>query len=208
MIESHFKEMTTRLYQNMLLIVKRISLILIPIFLLGCTKYQYRVIQPPQPEGLLVQEKSPQTITIEPLQYRLIAVESRLVMEIHNPTEDQLQLRGDLSTVVSEDGQTHTMRPAPIAPHAYLKLILPPPPPTVERTGPSITFGAGVSSGGYHRYDNDYYWTEPQSYRYNDANDPYYWSWPAPSTIRMRLVFDRAGKQFTDELVIEKTKMK
>lgn len=200
--------MTTTPYQNILLSVKRILPLFISLFLIGCTKYQYRVIQPPQPENALVREKSPQTITLEPLEYRLIAVESRLVMEIRNPTDDQLQLRGDLSTVVTEDGQTHTMRSAPIAPKAYLKLILPPPPPTVDRTGPSFTFGVGASSGGYRRFDNDYYWSEPQSYRYNDPNDPYFWSWPAPSTIHLRLVFDRKERQFTDELVIEKSKAK
>lgn len=200
--------MTTTPYQNILWSVKRILTVFISLFLAGCTKYQYRVIQPPQPENALVREKSPQTITLEPLEYRLIAVESRLVMEIHNPTDDQLQLRGDLSTVVTEDGQTHTMRSAPIAPKAFLKLILPPPSPTVEQSGPSFTFGFRASSGGYRRWHDDYYWDEPRSYRYNDPNDPYYWSWPAPSTIHLRLVFDRNGKQFNDELVIEKSKAK
>lgn len=192
----------------MLLPVKRFSLIFISLFLVGCTKYQYRVIQPPQGEDTVVREKSPQSITLEPLKYRLIAVESRLVMEIHNPTEDQIQLRGDLSTLVTEDGQTHTLRSSPIAPRSYLKLILPPPPPTVERTGPSITFGAGYSTGGYRRYGNGYYWDEPSSYHYNDPNDPYFWSWPAPSTVHLRLVFDRPSGQLTNELVIEKSKLK
>jgi hypothetical protein len=200
--------MTTKVYQNMLLKVKRILLIFIPLFLVGCAKYQYRVIQPSQAEVGIVREKSPQTITLEPLDYRLIAIENRLVMEIHNPTEDPLQLRGDLSTVVTEDGQTHTMRTLPIAAHAQTRIILPPPPPTMERTGPSFTFGGGISSGGYRRYHNDYYWDDSRRYRYNDPNDPYFWNWPTPSTIHLRLVYDRAGKQFTDELVIERSKAK
>lgn len=200
--------MTTIVYQNMLLKVKRILLIFIPLFLIGCTKYQYRVIQPAQADIGVVREKSPQTITREPLEYHLIAIETRLVMEILNPTDDAMQLRGDLSTVVTEDGQTHTMRTLPIAAKARARIILPPPPPTMERTGPSITFGAGMSSGGYRRFDNDYYWDDNRRYRYNDPNDPYFWRWPSPSTIHLRLVYDRAGRQFIDELVIEKSKAK
>jgi len=187
--------------------VKRFLILFISVISAGCTKYQYFANQAGSSDaGVTVRPKEPQTLRFETLEYRLIAVESRLVMEIHNPTEDQLQLRGDQSTIVTGDGQTHPLRAIPIAPKAFAKIILPPPRPTMERSGPSITFGGGISSGGYRRWDNDYAYSEGSSYRYYDPNDPYFWDWPVNAAIHLRLTYDRAGKTFTDEIVVEKSK--
>lgn len=188
----------------------RSSLTILLLIISGCTRYEYIVVEPanslPPASG-----KSSQMLPLTPLEYRLIVVENRLVMQIHNPTDDAIELRTQGSSLVTEDGETHPVRPMPIAPGGFAKLILPPPRPTMERTGPSVTIGAGVSSGGYSRWDPYYgggYYGEPSSYRVYDANDPYWWDWHGESTIKLTFTYARASETFTHELAIRRQKRK
>ena len=124
----------------------------------GCATYEYNLVQPPD-LARHIGSKAEETINLEPLQYRLITVENRLVIRIFNPTDDPIELLGPRSTIVDPAGQSHAVRAQTIAPNSFIKLILPPQRPQVYYpTGP--TFGVGV--GTAYRVDaqpwGPYYW--------------------------------------------------
>src|SRR5438046_10452514 len=71
------------------------------------------------------------------------AVESRLLMFVVNSTDDAIELLGPESTAVDSAGQSHPFRSQSIAPHSYVKLILPPVRP-YYRSGPTFGIGLGI----------------------------------------------------------------
>src|SRR5687768_7678495 len=93
--------------------------------LAGCAKYEYDLVQPSEPAAH-VGTKDWVTAPMDPLSYRLITVDSHLVMQIHNPTETPVQLLGDRSTLVDPQGESHPLKSQTIAPQSFAKLILPP----------------------------------------------------------------------------------
>jgi hypothetical protein len=198
--------------------------ILLSLFLLsglwstGCTKYEYDVIAPPelaQPVGT----KNWAVMDYDSLQYRLLTVDNRLVMQIHNPTNASIQLQGDKSVVVDPQGQSHALRSQTIAPASFIKLILPPMPNRVERSGPSFGFGLGlgIGSAGYGRhrgfggayggYWNDPFYDAPRYYSVVDPNDSTYWEWDGEGNIRLTIVYDQAGKPLTHMFTIGRRKV-
>jgi hypothetical protein len=79
---------------------------------------------------------------------------------------------------VDPEGQSHPLHGGPIAPHSFLKLIIPPPRPRVYESGP--TYGVGVGFGVsrsyhhhpyYHSWYEDWYYYDPFYY---DARYPAY----------------------------------
>lgn len=187
----------------------------------GCTRYEFDVVAPAdlaQPVGT----KQWVTAGQDPLEYRLLTVENRLVMQIHNPTADAVQLLGDRSVVVDPRGQSHALRSQTIAPDSFVKLILPPMGARVERGGPTFGFGVGLGLGsagyrgrrGYSSYgglgyDDAYGLDEPLYYAVIDPSDNTYWEWDGEGQARLTLVYGRAGdpgKTFTHAFVLRRRK--
>src|SRR5690348_12149073 len=75
----------------------------------GCASYEYDLTQPPDLRRH-VATKTDTVVTIDPLEYRLVTVDNRLVMRIFNPTDDAIQILGEKSTVVDPTGQSHPIR--------------------------------------------------------------------------------------------------
>jgi len=200
----------------------------------GCATYEYNLVQPADLTRH-IGSKGDEVVSVDPLQYRLRAVDNRLVMRIVNPTEDPIELVGPRSTVVDPAGQSHPLRAQTIAPNSFIKLIFPPIRPHVY--DPSPTFGVGFY--GYHHVDAypypyyypyyypyrpysfgpwygpyypafgyyDYY-GGPQYLAVVDENDATYWDWPGSGgQMRLVITYRRAGKEFQQTFVFNRQKM-
>jgi hypothetical protein len=174
----------------------------------GCAHYEFDLTRPAD-LGTHIGDKDV-VIARSPLEYRFNAIEGRLVMRIYNTTPDPIQLLGDQSSVVDPDGQSHPLRSEAIAPQSFIKLILPPWRPHLERTGPSIGLGFGVVADR-HRYGGDPFYDrnvdvdEPR-YLYVADEDGLYWDWDGESDVRISLVFERGGERFTQDFVFRREK--
>lgn len=192
-------------------IISKILVLPVLLSFLGCAKHQYMVVHPPN-DLPPAKEKSPVTMNLEPLDYKFTVIDNRLVMQIVNRMQESVQLLGERSSIVTADGETHPLRSLPIAPGSFTKMILPPPRPELERTGPSIIIGGGYSSGRYRRwgphYGGGYYYDTAESYRVYDPNDPFWWDWKLGTSIRLNLGYERAGEFFHHELEIRREKAK
>jgi hypothetical protein len=192
--------------------------IFLPILLLllatGCARYEFDLIEPPD----LAQHISRDRESIfkrDELEYQLQSYDNRLVMRIVNPTDEAIELIGPESFVVDPNGQSHPLRSQSIAPHSYIKLILPPLRP-YYRTGPSFGIGIGVSaSRGYGRrywpgYRDPFYDPFYDSPRYMvlyDESDTTYWSWEGETEARVRLTFRRNNQLFHHNFLFRRKKV-
>src|SRR5581483_12251869 len=118
----------------------------------GCARYEYDVSRPPE-SAQHVGAQADVVIVRDPVVYRMRTAENHLVIRIQNPTDDRVQLRGAQSFVVDPQGESRPLRSQTIAPHAFIKLILPPMPPQPVPTGPTIGFGIGAGFGLVYPYD-------------------------------------------------------
>ncbi|QOV87810.1 hypothetical protein [Humisphaera borealis] len=182
----------------------------------GCARYEYDLVSPPELARHVGAE--PVVVAQDPLEYRFQTVESRLVMQIHNPTADAVQLIGEKTVLVDPQGQSHPMRSQTIAPNSFIKVILPPMPTRLERTGPSfgVGVGVGIGSAGHRRYPGSFtyggpledpYYDEPQYYAVYDVNDGSFWVWEGEGSVRLTLVFARDGKPISHAWVIGRKKV-
>lgn len=183
---------------------------ILAIFLLtGCASYEYDVTRPSE-YARHVGTKAEERFTREPLEYRLQTAESRLVMMVFNPTDQPIQLVGDRSSVVDENGQSHPLRSVAIASRSFVKLILPPLRPYIERTGPSIGIGVGgtFGSAGYNRYGvRGYQFYDDPYYMAVVDDNALYWDWKGETDIRITLVYQQGEKTIEHEFVIARKKM-
>jgi hypothetical protein len=197
------------------------------LILAGCARYEFDLIDPPD-LATHVGEKQDTVFRTDAAEYRLRAVSGRLVMRVYNTGEQPLTLAGERSSVVDPAGESHPLIAQTIEPGSYIRLLFPPPLPTLQRSGPSFRIGVG---GGYrygyyrfrddrgrrytHRYprydpyfaDDGFY--ETRYYRvYDDAN-PLYWDWRGEGQIRIKLVYELPddGETLEDRFVIVRTKM-
>src|SRR6185437_1879477 len=83
----------------------------------GCAHYEYDLVQPADLTAH-VATKHDTIVHVDPLEYRLRTVDNRLVVQIFNPTDDNIQLIGPRSTVVDPQGQSHPLQGGPIPPHS------------------------------------------------------------------------------------------
>ena len=179
--------------------------------LTGCARYEYDLTAPPE-LARHISAKSEEVLQVRPLEYRLLAVEDWLVMNIFNPTDDPIALLGDRSYVVAPSGQSHPLRSQTIAPHTFIKLILPPMRPFYRDSGATFGIGIGLSSGygyrGYRGYDPFFYdYTEPRYYTYYDPSDATYWNWEGESDVRLHLVFERGEETIGQDFGFHRKKM-
>lgn len=177
----------------------------------GCAHYEYDLVSPPE-LAQHIGAKGDQVIHRDPLEYRLRAVEDRLVMNIDNPTNDPITLLGDRSYVVAPGGQSHPVRGQTIAPHTFMRMILPPMHPFYQETGPGFGIGIGIGSAwgyrGYRRYDPFFYdYAYPRYLSYYDPSDATYWSWEGETDVRLHLMFQRGNGTFAHEFSFHRKKM-
>ena len=180
----------------------------------GCARYEYDIVRPPEAQQHVGGQRDT-VVALDPLMYRMRSVENHLVVRIHNPTSDRIQLLGAESFVVDPHGESHPMRAQTIAPHSFIKLILPPPPPEVAPAGPSIQFGIGAGFGAAYPYSYGYFdpfydpvWDRPRYYAVYEPGGAFYWEWPGESDVRLNLVFQRdEQKPFSHEFVFHRRKM-
>lgn len=178
----------------------------------GCAQYQYDIVSPPE-MAQHVGTKQAVVLSRPPLQYRLISYDNHLVIRIYNPTNDPIRLLGDESSLVDPQGQSHPLRSRTIAPHSYIKLILPPMPPEVVSYGP--TFGLGLGWGYAPYWGAGYYdpfygpmWSEPYYQRVYNADSPEYWTWRGQTNVRLNLVFQQdQQKPFSQDFVFHRRKV-
>lgn len=189
-------------------------LLLCLVFLTGCANYEYDLVEP---AGLALHVGQQQVrIDVPPLQYRLQTYESRLVLEIYNPTPADVQLLGERSAVVDPSGQSHPLANAAIPPNSYLKLILPPLRPQVYNSGPTIGIGFGAVYGSRDGwYDRSgfiapygAYYDEPRYLAVYDPGNPYYWEWNGETNVRLTLVFQQGDQPpFQQRFTFHRKKM-
>jgi hypothetical protein len=181
------------------------ALMMIVLLLSGCS-YEYDITRPPEVAGH-VGDKTDYVFDLDPLEYRMRSVDSWLVLRIYNPTDDPITLLGPQSSAVDPGGQSHPLRTQTMASHSFIKLILPPPPPNVQPSGPTIGLGIGIIGSRSHRhFTQDGLIDDEPRYLVVVDNDSYYWEWNGETEVRLLLAFDRNGKSFSHEFVIARKK--
>jgi hypothetical protein len=183
----------------------------------GCAKYEYNLVRPPELQRH-IGKATDAVFSLDPLEYRMRTVDSRLVVRIFNPSNDVIELVGPRCSVVDPDGQSHPLRTQSIAPGSFIKLIFPPPRPQVYDYGPTFGLGIGyrVDAYPYRRvpgyYDPywpyyDPYYLSPRYLAVYDENDTYYWDWRGEGEARAVLTFRRGEKEFRHEFLFRRQKM-
>ena len=172
--------------------------------LVGCARYEYDVVSPPQAAGH-AGTRGDHRFALDPLEYRLRTVDNRLVMRVYNPTDADVTLLGQQSTVVDPDGQSHPLATQTIAPGgSFIKLIIPPPRPRLYGGGPTFGIGVGGTIGHYphhhHHHDKhgatyhdhfDGYDYGPRYMTVYDDGNTYFWDWKGEGEVRLNLVYAR-----------------
>jgi len=175
----------------------------------GCAKYEFDLVEPADLAAHVGRDKET-VIKRDELEYRMQAVDSRLLMFVVNSTDDAIELIGPESTAVDPGGQSHPFRSQSIAPHSYVKLILPPMRP-YYRTGPTFGFGVGIhAERGCYPYGPwwyDPFWDEPMYFAVYDETDTLYWSWEGEGEARIRLTFRRGREVFHHNFVFRRKKV-
>src|SRR5437773_6141091 len=90
------------------------TLILLPL-ITGCATYEYDLIKP-EKFATHIGRKQEVKVAVDPLEYRFISYDNRLVVKIFNPTDDPIQLLGGQSSAVDPKGESHPLRTQMIAP--------------------------------------------------------------------------------------------
>ncbi|MDB6123672.1 MAG: hypothetical protein JWQ71_2665 [Pedosphaera sp.] len=179
---------------------------LFPIFLLsilavsGCKTYDYRVVEPANLAQRIT--KQPVTLHYDPLEYRMARSGGFLAMNIVNPTDDRIVLRGNRSYVIDPQGETHPIRDRVIGPHSFTRMSVPPVPLRYQTMGPYWGWGVGMGypfSPFYGAFYNDFYYG-PDYINY-EVTTQYDWEWKT-GPARLRLAYDRDGKSFDHNFVI------
>ncbi len=183
--------------------------------LTGCAHYEYDIVEPAD-LAQHVGSKSSVPMPMEPVRYEAISSSDRLVLVIHNETDQPIKLLGEDSFAVDPHGESHPIPTRTIAPASATKLFFPPVRPTFRQSGPSLGFGVGgvVSSGhvyhgggaGYH-YGHAFYDDYPRYYRAED-DGTIYWDWTGDRTdMRLRLSFAQGEKTFHHDFTFRRVKV-
>jgi hypothetical protein len=187
-----------------------LALLAAPLLLAGCATYEYDLLKPEQ-LATHIGRKQEVKIALDPLEYHFLAYENHLIVRIVNPTDDPIQLVGAQSAAIDPKGESHPLRTQTIPPGTFVKLILPPPRPTVYDPNPRIGFGIGVlGAAGHPGYWDPYgsgFYDEPRYYTVYDTADNSYWNWEGESTARLLLTFQRGEKTFRDEFTFGRKKV-
>jgi hypothetical protein len=194
--------------------MRSFTLMLAPFLLLvggsGCAKYEYSLVKPEE-LSRHVGTKVDAVVTIDPLEYRMLTVDNRLVLRIFNPNQQPVELLGARSATVDPKGQSHPLRSQTIVPGSFIKLIIPPIQPKVYDPyyGPNwgMGVGAGVRASSHSHCHSAANSSGPVYLMMMDESDTYYWDWSGEGECRLLLVYNRAGKEFTHEFLFRRQKM-
>jgi hypothetical protein len=175
----------------------------------GCARYEFDLVEPADLATHIGRDKD-SILKREELEYRMQAVDSRLLMYVVNSTDDAIELIGPESTAVDPAGQSHPFRSQSIAPHSFVKLILPPMRP-YYRAGPTFGLGVGIHAyrGGRYPYGAGFYdpfWDEPAYFAVVDETDTLFWNWEGESDARVRLTFRRGREVFHHNFLFRRRK--
>lgn len=193
------------------LCLMHLSLLLPLVSVVGCAKYEYDITRPEE----VAQHVGTQADVVfkrDPLEYRWRTYENRLVLRVFNPTDQPITLIGDRSSAVDPEQESHPLATQTIAPNSFIKLILPPLRPRIERSGPSFGIGVGtvIGSGRYRRpgvAPYPYYPPEPRYLTVYDGS-ALYWDWQGATSVRLTLVFQLSDSStFAHEFVLARRKM-
>ncbi len=187
----------------------RLGLIFILMLAGGCATYEYDLVQPADLSRHIAKDDA--VFMRDAIEYRLNSIESRLILRAYNTTGEPMTLDGEKSFVVDEHDQSHPLRSITIAPHSYMKMILPPPPTRIERVGPSIGIGIGGVYGDARRsavYGWDYYGYDYPHYLAIYDEPPYYWTWNNESDVRLTLYYEQGQNVIRHEFVFSRRKVK
>lgn len=190
-----------------------ISMLITIAALVGCTRYEFDVVQPSD-QRQHVGRKTDVVVKIDPLEYRLRSVEGRLVLHVRNQTDAAVQLDGERSAVVDTEGQSHPLRSQTIASGSFIKLIIPPLRPRVGRPGPTFGVGIGVGASRHDGYrgrphpSHDPFLDEPMYMTVYDDSDAYYWDLQGEGQVRLELVYRRGDETINHRLELSRRKIK
>jgi hypothetical protein len=171
----------------------------------GCATYEFEVKQPSVPQPLVTADRET-NLSLDPLQYQLIADKGHLVMFIDNPTASVVDLLGEKSAVIDPDGVSHPLQDETIQAGSSIKEIFPPPVDQTESptsnwlVSPSAPIVGPTDASGYIRpmgYGNQP--TDAQS-----DQSIYHWSWDGQSDVEMTLVFSKSGQEFEHHFLIHR----
>jgi hypothetical protein len=170
----------------------------------GCAEYEFDVIREGSNQPVHVATSDEARLLDDPLQYRMQAVEGRLVMWIDNPTSDSIELLGDKSSVTDPDGVDHPLHGQIIAPFSSLKEILPPMESQPEQASPN-------PPPPLNPYDRSGFIAVPgvgpaDSSGADSQEGLYSWQWDDESEIHIHLVFVQDGRQFEQRFTIHRVK--
>jgi hypothetical protein len=187
------------------------ELILALLLCSGCAHYQFNEVEP-KSEAIAITEHGDTVGTFESLQYTMRAVEGNLVIRIKNLASDSIDLLGNQSSAIDATGEAHPLRSQTIPPGAFIKVILPPPRPTVYDPGPNVGFGFGIIGrldrgyGGDRFYGPDWY-DVPRTLTLYDQGSNFYWDWKANSSVKVIFTYQRDGHPFHQEFTFFKQKL-
>jgi hypothetical protein len=185
-------------------------LALLPLFCTGCATYEYDLLKPEQ-FATHIGRKQEVKVALDPFEYHFLAYENHLIVRIFNPTDEPIQLVGAQSAAIDPKGESHPLRTQTIPPGTFVKLILPPPRPTVYDPNPRMGFGIGVfGAAGHPGYWDPYasgFYDEPRYYTVYDTADNSYWNWEGETTARLLLTYQRGEKTFHDEFTFARRKV-
>ena len=185
----------------------------------GCARYEYDVVQPADLAGHVGEKSWVALRRSNDLEYCLRAADNRLVMHIYNRGGQPVKLLGADSAAVDSRGESHPLQSAIIPPGSYAKRVFPPPPPRVQRYGPSFGFGIGYAGaarvrGRHNRHHPHRFHSaaahdfEPRYYSVYDPNDRTFFNWPGESAVRFLFAYQAEGDEvFRHEFLIRRRKM-
>ena len=176
----------------------------------GCAHYQVNLQQPEQ-YATTITDKADVLVNIDPLRYIFRSVEDVLVIRIKNPTTEPIELLGNQSSAIDVSGEAHPLRSQTIPPGAFIKLIVPPPRPTVYDPGPNVSFGFGAIGRVDRGYIEDrtapYVYDEPRTLTMSDVGNNFYWDWKANTAIKLILTYQQQGQVLHQTFTFFKQKL-
>lgn len=212
-------------------LLRTISLSLLLASLVGCTKYDFIILDPPELSQTIGRDEDV-VFSSPSVEYRMRAAGDRLVIQILNAGETPIRLDAARSVVVAPNGETHPITGQTIAAGGTIKLILPPYRPVTSDEVYNYGFGYGYGYRGEmypeHRrnwddrgdryrhgpyrprfradyFHSGFYFPAPPYVTFDDAS-PIYWDWLGETQIQLTLAYDRDGAMSEDRFVIQRQK--
>ncbi len=183
------------------------------LFAIGCTHYEYEVVEPTDFAGH-IGTKSSFTIPLKPIRYEARSANDRLVLFIHNESDGPVKLLGEDGFAVDPNGESHPLPTRTIAPGTSTKLIMPPVRPTFRQSNPTFGLGVGIGLGSARRHGHyggrygydPFYGDSPRYYRLED-DGTVYWNWNGETEVKLRLVYQLGEKNFHHDFRFRRVKM-